>query len=426
MVLLSAIVALPQFGVPKSAKLIFLPAPPDVRSAHVEAVIRLAEPDLRTVTAWRVFGALAEAHGSTRHSRSTLLRLLNGRQPRVTVFPDHVRVSISAPMGGEENALSVLFGLLNEPIRDVNAYRDTEGSVRAELTPRGFARIWQTERDDRPMPYLEMVAHLRVAARPERVTICVQGRGPFDQVERAWRGFERDWPTVDRDARRLPAKPVPVTNAAEGRAIAWMGPERSASSTTLIDIAAAMALGAGKDATAFRIARTKLRLAYTPLVIWHPTPSGWRTVFWMDRSAGMTSDDQTALVNSVADDVSSWDVRRIAHVRGMLQVVFERQVAYSPLLSDEERTLGGEESDPAYWTAYWWAKTGELWDTANLSRLLAGVPPDALKASARRQLGIPAEEINASGPGGSDLIQRGKFEFRVIGKGLGMGDSAER
>ncbi|MDX2064254.1 MAG: hypothetical protein SFX74_00785 [Fimbriimonadaceae bacterium] len=400
-----------QSGTLSGAKLIFLPAPPEIRSAHVEAVVRLDRPDLRMQTAWRVFGQLAEQHGSRRHSRGTLLRLLNGRQPRVFVFPDHVRISVAAPMGGEANALSVMYGLLNEPIQDAKAYAEVEGEVRAGTIPSGYARLWQDVRDDRPLPYDEMVANVRNSARPGRVTICVQGRGPFDQVERSWRGFERDWPAVDRETRRLPAKPVRIARGSGEPGVVWIGPERSASGTTLIDVAAAMAIGAGKDATLYRVARRANRVAYTPIVIWQPTESGWRTVVWLDRSRPLDPEAQAKLVRGVTEDLDAWNEGRIAHVRGMMRVVFERRVPYSPFLMTESTTFGGHESDSAYWTAYWWAKTGELWDLAPLQRLLAGVSVDAIRDSARRQLG---------------LVDGGKYEFRVFGEELGMGGSAER
>lgn len=223
--------------------------------------------------------------------------------------------------------------------------------------------------------------------RPDAVTVAVSGPFQPGAAQALWEQKTLGWkpPRVPRTWQTAAPDPPPEPMIA---AVELDGPEIAADARDLpTSVLAMFALGCGKGASLFRVAREQDGLSYRQESLLWPAPGGW-TPRLVVASAGLKDGAAVGeqLRKQLLDDVAAWTESDRQRAAGLAAGVLMDGCPLSPFYFQPDGPVVGSAGDRAFLEAYWMAKTGQPWNPEALTIRLKGVSLDALKAEATRLL----------------------------------------
>jgi hypothetical protein len=150
------------------------------------------------------------------------------------------------------------------------------------------------------------------------------------------------------------------------------------------------ALGTGKGAALWRVAREKLGLSYRQEAVLNPTPKGFqpRLLIAHAGAEGLEEKAQT-LKTALQEDIKSWTEDDKRRAIGMAESYLVRGGDLSPLYFIPGRPVLTDLPDQIFLRAYWRMKAGAVWNPHQLVGRMGFVDLADLK--------LAAEEIVGSG-----------------------------
>lgn len=351
------------------------------RRVAVECVVKLPELNLREEKALAAAIAAMDM-GTRRHSADTMQDLLDGQRPEISQFPDHIRISLLGPRDGTSSALSILFGLTNQTGFELKSIAALEATAKERIGQGYWSRFYQAKIDGRALTIGEIEATYNKVFRRSQMVITVSGAPSTVEPTQMWQALERNWQkrtVLFREAPSLPADVDaygPTTVGLKAPEFAWggQGPAR---------LLATIALGSGKGSALFHSWRQRKGWTYVQECAWLPTTSGFQPVF-----AGITANPANVAElepwrAALLEEIDRWTEEDRTRALGFANGIWKNGIGFSPFLGSADRTLTTSPSDQAYLLAYWFAKTGAVFETDRFLSLLESTDLEALKATAK-------------------------------------------
>jgi hypothetical protein len=352
---------------------------PAATKAEIQAVVML--PKLTADEhAFLEIATAAMPLRTREYSSPDMLRTTGGEPVVVDLMPDSVRIGIEVSPDNLADGFSILENLLFQAsltdddlvASSKEAFRPTAwmAAMWPEIYPRNYFRT------DRVRTLYEKVFDV------DFVTVGIGGNYDPVKAESLWLGIASRHPA----ARKAPyrddysvSKPRP---SAEGplNMLSIRRPAVADPATIL----ALFALGSGKGASVFRVIREQMRLSYRQEAVLMPTPNGFESVIL---AASTQKLDRNAVVKALQDDVDKWTESDRLRAIGMAGAVLNQGLDFSPFYFSPGGPLSASPADEVYLRAYWFAKTGQIWDPNALLASLKSVDLVDLRATAKRCLG---------------------------------------
>jgi hypothetical protein len=234
--------------------------------------------------------------------------------------------------------------------------------------------VFATERDVRPLTRSEVEGAYSSVFRPDRITLAVYGVGAGEELELAWRNYERHWKTRANLPFALTPTLAPSPPALDG--IALRGRPKPWSTSRLLAIGA---LGVGKGSAVFQAWRSELGASYQQEGALVSTEGGFTPVLWARTDSKLAVED---FRKALLENIESWqEIDRLRAV-GVLKNGWQNGIPVSPFVGTSHTVLSSSNADRTYLTALWRLKTGTLWEPSLVWNALDSVSLEDLKSSA--------------------------------------------
>lgn len=322
--------------------------------------------------------AMTVAKQTEEYIRRDMLVITNGQPVRTSLMPDHIRVSILVPPGNLRAGLGLLDAIGRRSLLSEESVQAAEGTLRARRRDPWSAALWAASEDLRPVTRAEVADLYRRTFTPGNLTVGVGGRFAVGDGTREWLARTADWVSPKLSPwYEPPARPSPVRSEGPLVVLKLAAPVIPARDPAFSSrFLAAIALGSGKGASMFRVAREQLGLSYRQESVLWPVPQGFLPMVvaatTTDKPAAAAEELRTALL----EDVKEWTEVHRARALGMAESILLRSVDTSPLYLTPAGPPSDDLTGRTFTAAYWQAKTGEPFDP---ERLLAGMRATTLK-----------------------------------------------
>ncbi len=338
------------------------------------------------------------SQGSEAYPRLTVRRLTGalGSPLRGFTTPGALHLRAEVPVEAWDNALAVLVDAMRRPLLDEAAVRASI-ETRTLVEPGEWSKALDGLRFDWATVQPREVRELADAIlRPERTLVVVAGaHEPRTAAARVaarcagWvGGLERRW-TFESDQRVWFPK---------GRYVDLLGAPIDPRSEWPVACLAALALGAGKDSTVFRIVRERHAWSYRQEAFLASEGQRWRLRCLVQQAPGSEAPDPDALRQALLADVAAWDESTLARAAAMAKLAAIGRIPSPLQIGTRGRADASSLSGRALLAALWFEATGELWEVEEFSRRCAEVPLAKVKEWATTQLKASAGRIyGASG-----------------------------
>jgi hypothetical protein len=309
-----------------------------------------------------------------------------GESLKVTVMPDHMRISFGVPPSELGPALTyidqILRGsklkpdVLNRAMEEIPFRSRSNWATAVQPYKIQFARVRREELID---------LYHRIC-RPENVWLAVGGQIKPGEAAQAWEEKNGDWkpgklpkPSLDQ------APPVEVVDVPGREAMIELRGKEMAGSDPAIStrLLAIFALGSGKGSAMFEKLREEKRWSYRQESLLWPTTNGFAPRFIM------ASGDKTPgpeLAKSMREEligaIKAWTEADVARARGMAEGVLLRGIRMSPLYFNPSWPIEGSVDDQVFLAGYWQMKTGRPWDPRKLLGQMSLATVDEVKDAA--------------------------------------------
>lgn len=313
-----------------------------------------------------------------------------GSRIRVTLMEDHLRVGMDVAPGDLSIGVSMMGSILREP----TITPDDLQAVADDLQFRRFP-YWRQALDLRPFEppkYLQrdLDELMAVVFRPENVTLGVGGKLEPGLATRKWEEVKAKWtlgrpPQLRLEPDTSPGKPPTGGTMTlfdfQGPAFS---PTDAAFTTKLL---ALTALGSGKSAALWRIAREKLGLSYRQESILYPVQGGFLPRLLIAHSGKEDLEKKAAtLETGLLDDIKAWTDDDRKRAIGMAESYLTRGGELSPLYFLPDRPVGRDLGDQVFLRAYWQMKAGANWNPHQIVGRLGFVELEDLKTAAQEMV----------------------------------------
>lgn len=375
---------------------------PTAEVVTIQAVVKLPE------LSWKQRNLLKVVAGTmggdtTTYSRNQIADLAArvGQRLRVTVMEDHLRVSYQVLAPDFKNGIAMVASVLREST-------PKEEELQSSIENLQFRQLgfWAEALDgmafDTPRYTARELDDLKTLVfRPENTTVAISGKFEPGQATARWGELEFFWkpkpiPRPDRD--NSPSKSLTKLDGSLS-VIELRGPAFSAKDaafpTRLLTL---FALGTGKGASLFRIAREKLGWSYRQESVLWPTRDGFAPRLIVAQSQADEIDKRAeTLRTELLEDVKGWTEDDRKRALGMAEMTLMRNAEVSPLYFLPNRPLTNYFEDAAFLNAYWQMKAGEPWNPAGLFGRMTFVSLEDLKASAQEMLASSIARVYRAG-----------------------------
>lgn len=318
------------------------------------------------------------------YSRRDALDTTNGAPIRCVAGPDYIKISFSVPPENWRAGVGLMEALVQRSrltLPERPRVRSNVTAWDAALAPYRHA----------PSARLGDVQRLyRGLFRRENVILAVGGAIEPGQIEEEWQKRADQWPRV-RNAGIGDFGPEPAALAANPGGLSSVelyGPSfGSADAALSTRTLALIALGAGKGASLFRVAREKLALSYRQEALLYPAREGWQPrLLLVTKSRADLPKKAEALRQGLMADVKEWSEADLQRAKGMADAIFLRGVDFSPFAFAQPGAFDTALESQTFFNAYWRWKTGLNWDPDAFLRQMKSVTLADLKETATSML----------------------------------------
>ncbi len=350
---------------------------PGAQEVSIQLIARLPRPTERQVNAED--DLVAElARDVDGYSHHDMMMVTNGGRIRVSAGPGYLLVAFKTPPTSWRAGLSLMAALAKDSkltppekpiVRSPDAWTFALNPVVHSRTPKPG----------------DVEALYRAVFRPDNITLAVGGPVVAGAATADWQKRMANWSAPRLIVNRYDEFPkAPAKSPTSLDAIGLKGPPFGAGDAALpTRVLALFALGSGKGASLFRIARQKLQYSYRQEALLYPDPEGWRMRIQLLKKPQLDAAGPMAILRpELIEDVSNWTEADRMRALGMAEAVFMRDVDFSPFAFGPDGAIPGTLEGRTFLRAYWQMKTGTPWDAPSFMTLMRSVQLDDLKASA--------------------------------------------
>lgn len=334
---------------------------PAAKTVQIHAMIPRPEGSAREEAAWRVLARTLTRVSTRTYSNWELFEYEGpGTQPlRVEWLPDFIRLEIGTTPANWQQKFEVIVSLLSEVKWEVE---EPILQARAELMaerkdPWGWALDPFAPAYDQVRPR-DVVLVYQAAFQPGKARVFVNGpiepgtaQGLLDSRVR--------WSD-------LPAPPRPFfvseIKRPEGNGSGVSSfelappPIRLSGAGSAAQFLAAIALGAGKDCTLWRVLREEKAWTYRTEMVFWPTKFGLEPRLLMLRGVqGEELPMMFEMAEAIRGDLKNWDAATLARAKVMARSILTRPSPFACIYLHPARALGSGEADAAAWQSFWGA-----------------------------------------------------------------------
>jgi len=312
------------------------------------------------------------------YGKIDVMTVTNGDPVRVVVGPDYVRVSFHVLPNNWRAGLGLM-----EAIARHSSLQPSDHPLGVSMSAwtcalRPFVPSHPPRVDDTKELYERLF-------RPENLTIGVGGPIMPGKAQADWANRMSEWqvPRLLPAAKNEPDPKWLTSNIGGLSTLELAGPVFPAHDPTLATkVLSLFALGSGKGASLFRIARQKLVYSYRQEALLYPVTDGWqsRLILVMKPVGDLPAKAET-LRGALADDINAWSDKDLERALGMADAVLARGVEFSPFAFGPFGSMESSLEGRTFLDTYWQLKTGQPWDANNLLVQMRQVSLADLKAA---------------------------------------------
>lgn len=364
---------------------------PGAEIVTIQAVIKLPELSPKQSCLLRMVGGVLGRDTKTFSGVQIAdLAARTGSRVRVTVMDDHLRLGFDVVPADMNNGLNMLGSILRESQIEVSALQQASADLQFRQFPYWRqaldARVFETPKYSMG----ELQDLMTLVFRPENVTLGVGGKLTPGQATSKWGDILAVW-KMPRLPRPEAASPANVPSKIEGdvSVIEFQGPDFSARDAALTTkLLALTALGTGKGASLWRVAREKLGLSYRQESVLTPSMKGLQPRLLIAHAGieGLEEKAQT-LKAALLEDIKAWTEDDKRRAIGMAESYLVRGGDMSPLYFAPGRPLTRDLSDQIFLRAYWQMKAGSTWNPHQFVGRMGFVELADLKQAAEEIVG---------------------------------------
>lgn len=352
----------------------------------IQAVIRIPKLDNRNRNLLRlIVGSLGK---NTKTYSATQIADVAGRtgsRVRTTMMDDHIRVGFDVVPADQGLGVSMMGAILKDSIikpEDLDA-------VSNDLQFREFS-FWRSalalNSFETPKYLLKEFSDLTaVVLRPENITLGVGGNLQPGLATNKWEEIKAKWLLPRKPELYLTQDNLAIPNAKGSMNVFdFQGPNLSPTEAAFTTkLLALTALGTGKSASLWRVAREKLGLSYRQEAVLYPTQDGFLPRLLIAHSGKEDLENKgTQLRQGLIEDIKQWTDEDRQRAIGMAASYLVRGGDMSPLYLMPDRPVSRDLGDQVFLMAYWSMKTGNRWNPHQLVGRLGFVEIDELKKTA--------------------------------------------
>lgn len=353
----------------------------------IQAVVKLPELNTKQRNLLRmVAGCLGEETRTYSGSQIFDIASRTGSRLRAEVMDDHIRVGMDVVPADTMTGISMVSAVLRESaITEASLQR-----ISTDLTYRRLA-FWRQAVDLRsfqPPKYdaRELNELLAIVFRPENVWLGVGGKVAPGAATEKWEELTSAWQMARPPRTERPsAEPIPPPKInGQVSILDFQGSPFLASDAAFsTKLLALTAIGTGKGASLWRIAREKLVVSYRQEALLSPVSGGLMPRLLIAH-AGKEELEKVAdtIRAELLSDISAWTDDDKKRAIGMAESYLVRGGDFNPLYLCPGRPVSKELSDQVFLRTYWQMKTGSRWNPHQLVGRLGFVELAELKETA--------------------------------------------
>lgn len=359
---------------------------PTADVVSIQAVVKVPKLDPRNQNLLRLIATCVGSDTSTYSAVQIAdIAARTGSRVRVTMMEDHIRVGMSVVPADQSTGV----GMMGAMLRDVTP---KEGQLEAAASDLQFRQYsyWRQALETTPFELpkytqKDVADLISYVFRPENITLGVGGKVQPGEATRRWNDVVSRWPSS-----RLPQlyvakpeeQPVPKVTARMS-VIDFQGSAFTATDAAMTTrLLALTALGTGKAASLWRVARDIQGLSYRQEAVLSPTQEGFVPRLLIASQVEEPDKKAETLKESLLADIKNWTDEDRQRAIGMASSFLVRGGDMSPLYLLPDRPISRDLSDQVFVQAYWQMKTGTRWNPHNLVGRLGFVELDDLKQAA--------------------------------------------
>ena len=331
----------------------------------IQVVVNLPELNAKDRALLRIV-ASTTGEGSVSYGPGQLDEIFSrtGARIRTTLGADHLRMSGEVVPADLPSALNMLASLLKEPTASPERLQAASDDLqfrrlswwRQALNPTGFIPPRYSSTD---------LASLRARVfRPERIHLAVGGKLQPGLATSKWTELMSAWqvPKISQVASLTVVDEKPEYDGE--LSIAPFSGRDAALSTRLL---ALTALGTGKSALLWEVARDELRFSYRQESVLTPTPTGFQLRLLIAHSGTEELAEKADQIQKrLIERINVWTEEDRKRALAMADAFLVRESDLSPLYFSGGAPLGRSLADQTFLRAYWPMKTGASWNPHQL------------------------------------------------------------
>jgi hypothetical protein len=312
-----------------------------------------------------------------------------GTEPRSELLPGFLRIGMSFPADQVGVGISMIDSVLRRAQFPEDQLKSWSSKPKAALDDYWGTALWPTRSKVRDLRLSDVMAAYRRYIRPETTRIAMAGQFAPADVAKLESRLE-DWlaPRVPRPPTDFNTSAPLLKSDAKVSTVELRLPEFSLEDASFpTKLLAAFALGAGKDASLFRVSREQLRLSYRQEAVLWPTGRGLQVrLISALQMAEWDPEVSKKLKEALLKDVGTWDRSVRDRALGMARASWKLRVGPNPLYLSTRAPLDASLEDRTFLRTFWLMKSGADWNADRLLERMNAVSADELKTEAQRML----------------------------------------
>jgi hypothetical protein len=334
---------------------------PNAKTVQIHAMIPRPEGSAREEAAWRVLARTLKRVTTKTYSNWELFEYEGrGTQPlRIEWMPDFIRLEIGTTPQNWQQKFEVIVSMLSEVRWEVE---EPILQARAELMaerkdPWGWALDPFAPAYDQVRPR-DVVLMYQAAFQPGKARVFVNG--PIEPgTAQALLNDRVRWSELASAPRPFFVSEIKRAEATGSGVSSFElapPPIRLSGPGSAAQFLAAVALGAGKDCTLWRVLREEKAWTYRTEMVFWPTKFGLEPRLLMLR--GVREEELPMLfemAEAIKGDLKNWDASTLARAKVMARSILTRPSPFACVYLHSARPLNGSEEDAAAWQSFWGA-----------------------------------------------------------------------
>lgn len=363
---------------------------PDPSKKNISVTVSVAAPYEmrdREQAAWRILPQLI-LQGTQEYSRQTIydVSLQGGRLPQALGSADTIRIEFAVASGNLDVAAGMLENILLKPRFRTQDFEAAQRRL-AQPNPNPIAELLDPVRPSYDRATVDLCRTLWVqACRPEKLTVVVGGSFTGGEAAAEFgKRFDRPEPAPARGTTRIDPEPKEIRVHAKN----LTSFELASSAIDLSDrtagakMLAVYAMGAGKEASVYRVLREKEGLSYEQRAILWPTAKGWvPRIYVVRRAQDGDAETLTKILASLEADVDAWAEEDLERAKAIAAASLDGMPVDNLFWIDGSGPVGTDFEDECALRAYLAMIGAPEWTRDRLKLEMSQVSLERLKEAA--------------------------------------------